>query len=258
MRKISPGVYESHSQPGWDIFDIANGGYLLSIAGRAMGQEVGGRQLVSVTGRFVNPTMAGPLEVDTNVVKEGRSLTTATASVTSGGRTTIIASASFSDGALGGANEQTVIHSTPPDLPPVEECVRVIPADEGPFPPPFTGQVGLHLHPEDISISDLTRSRAPTVRGWLQLLDGELIDPYGLVLASDAFPPAVFNSGLPIGWTPTIDLTVHIRKPGPHQWIRCSVTTRFVNDGLLEEDGEYWDADGNLVAQSRQLALLAR
>lgn len=258
VTRVSPGTYTAESQPGWDIFGVINGGYTLAMTARAMGEDAGDRQLISISGRFVNPTPVGPLKVSTETVKVGRSLTTMAATTSFDERTTIISSASFSDGRHGGVNDQIAIHSSPPDLPPVDECVRLTPSPDAPLPPPFTGQVGVFLHPDDITVSDLTRARAPTVRAWFRLLDGELIDPYGLVMASDALPPAVFNSGLPMGWTPTIDLTVHVRDPGPHEWIRCSTTTRFINDGLLEEDGEYWDLKGNLIAQSRQLALLAR
>ncbi len=78
------------------------------------------------------------------------------------------------------------------------------------------------------------------------------------MLASDAFPPAVFNANLPFKWTPTLDLTVHIRDPWPTGWLKCHFRTRFVTGGLLEEDGEFWDEEDNLVAQSRQLALVPR
>ena len=34
---------------------------------------------------------------------------------------------------------------------------------------------------------------------------------------------------------------------------RVKFVSRFVFDGLLETDGEVWDSEGKLVAQSRQL-----
>jgi hypothetical protein len=79
-----------------------------------------------------------------------------------------------------------------------------------------------------------------------------------LLLAVDAFPPTAFNARLPVAWTPTIELTAHVRaRPAPG-WLRCVFTTRFFTGGFLEEDGEVWDATGRLVAQSRQLALVPR
>ena len=94
--------------------------------------------------------------------------------------------------------------------------------------------------------------------GWFRLRDSEPIDTLGLLLAVDAFPPTAFNARLPVAWTPTIELTAHVRaRPAPG-WLRCVFTTRFVTGGFLEEDGELWDASGHLVAQSRQLALVPR
>ena len=40
-------------------------------------------------------------------------------------------------------------------------------------------------------------------------------------------------------------------------WLACRVATHYVIDGLHEEDFEIWDSTGQLVAQSRQLAMLS-
>jgi acyl-CoA thioesterase len=84
------------------------------------------------------------------------------------------------------------------------------------------------------------------------------VDPLALLLVGDAFPPAVFHLPLPPGWVPTIEYTVHVRgvpAPGP---LACVFRSQFVQGGLLNEDGEMWDSKGRLVAQSRQLGLIAR
>ncbi|KAA3637378.1 MAG: thioesterase family protein, partial [Armatimonadetes bacterium] len=96
------------------------------------------------------------------------------------------------------------------------------------------------------------------LEGWFRLLAGEPLDAHALLLASDAFPPTAFAAGLPIGWTPTIELTVHVRDPHVQGWIRCEFRSRFVSGGYIEEDGLFWDESGQLVAQSRQLAMVSR
>ena len=54
---------------------------------------------------------------------------------------------------------------------------------------------------------------------------------------------------------PTLDLTIHFRAPvaGNGCW---PTTGRASAGGAWEEDGELWGADGTLLAQSRQLALI--
>jgi hypothetical protein len=116
------------------------------------------------------------------------------------------------------------------------------------------GKVELRLHPADASFD----TGVPRFRGWFRLREEEPVDSFGLLVAIDAFPPTVFNARLPIAWTPTLELTTHVRGRPEPGWLQCQFTTRFISGGYLEEDGEVWDASGRLVAQSRQLALLPR
>jgi hypothetical protein len=148
---------------------------------------------------------------------------------------------------------------SPPDLPPPEDCVRLLPIEGSPVPPQFTKDIDIRLHPDDVfDIGSGPRDGPAEVRGWFRLPEGELVDPAGLAFVCDAFPPAIFNSSLPVGWTPTIDLAVQIRDRGSQGLLACRFTTRHVTGGLLEEDGEVWNPDGGLVALSRQLALVPR
>jgi len=146
------------------------------------------------------------------------------------------------------------VDGAPPDLPSPDECPRTL-TDTS---PPFLARIDLRIHPDDLGWTRGEPTGVPHLRGWFRLLDDEPLDPVGLICAADAFPPTVFNAALPVGWTPTVELTVHLRARPVPGWLASVVRTRFVTGGFLEVDGEVWDTAGNLVAQSRQLALVAR
>lgn len=252
------GTYLAEIHPGWDILGVTNGGYLMGMAARAMASELQDRKLVSVTGHFLNPGRPGSVVLSVDKVKEGREFATLR-TVMKNAEEKPLVSVTGSFSALGRpAEDASMLRGKPPEVPPPDECERAASSEEAPFPPPFTDRIDLRVHPDDAGGALGQPSGNPLFRGWFRLLDDEPVDDLAVVLASDAFPPAVFNSGLPMAWTPTLDLTVHVRDPGPHEWLKCSFETRFVTGGLLEEDGEIWDADGNLVSLSRQLALVGR
>ncbi|MGH3649775.1 MAG: thioesterase family protein [Acidimicrobiia bacterium] len=252
-----PGSWTAEIEEGWDIFGVSNGGYLMSMATRAMEAESGGRQLISATGHYLNPADAGPLAVNVDILKEGRSLSMLRASLSRGDESLVVVTGVLADPARPPSEDDLIIGG-PPQLPPPAECVMAEPSTTAALPPPFTGKVEVRIHPVDATVLVGQRSGNPVMRGWFRLRDDEALDAHAVVLATDAFPPAIFNSNLPVGWTPTLDLTVQVRNPSPSGWLAGRFSTKFVTDGLLEEDGELWDEEGRLVALSRQLALVPR
>ncbi len=241
-------------EPGWDIAGNANGGYLLAIAVRALLGATGRPDPVTVTAHFLNPGKPGPVEIDTEVIKEGRRFANASAVVRGDGRPLLSVLGTVGD--LSEAGDDLLVDGAPPELPPPERCVFIEATDT--FPPPFMGKVELFVHPDDMGFAGHIKSGIPRVTGWFRLPGDEPVDTVGLLCALDAFPPTIFNADLPVAWTPTVELTTHIRaRPAPG-WLRCRFTTRFITGGFLEEDGEVWDSTGRLVAQSRQLALVPR
>ena len=246
--------WDGEIQSGWDIGGNANGGYLLAIAGRALVAATGRSDPVSVTAHYLSPGKPGPVTIGTEVVKAGRRFTTARAQMTAADKPLVAVLGTFGD--LGEAADQQLVDGTPPDLPPPEECVLL--GATGAFAPPFMSQVELRVHPADMGFATGRRSGIPRITGWFRLRNDEPLDTVALLCALDAFPPAIFNTDLPVGWVPTIEFTTHVRAKPAVGWLRCRFITRYVTGGFLEEDGEIWDQRGHLVAQSRQLALVPR
>ena len=256
VSSAGPDQYTAEIADGWDIVGNANGGYLLAICGRALTDATGRPDPVTLTGHFLSPGQPGPVVVTTSVIKTGRRFTTASATLATSNPTKPLLAVLGTFGALSDAEGPEVVDGHPPALPDPEDCIPVVTAS--PFPPPFMDKVELRLMPEDARFMDGRPSGTPRIRGWFRLRDGEPVDTVALLCAVDAFPPTVFNSHLPVAWTPTVELTAHIRATPVPGWLACSFSTRFVTGGFLEADGEVWDATGRLVAQSRQLALVPR
>jgi len=249
---------------GWDINGNANGGYVLALGANALRAVSGRAHPLTVTAHYLAPVTPGPVEFTAEVVKRGKRFTTMTGSIRRGDRELIRLLGAFGDlpdpgaAAAGADGDQTILMGTPPDLPPMDECVLRTPMG-GSAVMGLANRLRLMLHPEDAAALEDRPSGTGLSRGWFAFADDRPVDTLALLLAADAFPPAVFNlPDLIRGWVPTVEYTVHVRAvpaPGP---LRCSFVTRFVSGGVLHEDGELWDSAGNLVALSRQYGLLAK
>lgn len=247
------GRYAAEVHDGWDIGGHANGGYVLALAGRAMA-DAAGRPPLTITAHYLAPAPPGPCEIHVEPVRVGQRLATYTGSLVQGDRELIRVLGTF------GAPQRSAaryIDGAPPELPPYDQCVPAGDPDQPPYPA-IAARLTARLRPGDEGF----RTGSPTGRaeivGWFGLAGEEPIDENALLLAADALAPAVFNTDLAVGWVPTVELTVHVRAAPSPGMLRCRFRSRFISDGLLDEDGEMWDAAGNLVAQSRQLALTPR
>jgi acyl-CoA thioesterase len=254
VRPSGDGRYEAEVAPGWDIAGAANGGYLLATTARALTDATGRPDPVTVTAHYLSPGAPGPALIDTTVVRAGRRFATASATLVAGDRPVLAVLGTFGDLSATAGPEQ--VDGAPPDLPDPDDCFAMVATDT--FPPPFMAQVELRLHPDDAGFTRGEPTGRSRVRGWFRLRDDEPVDTLALLCAVDAFPPTIFNADLPVAWTPTVELTAHVRARPEPGWLACSFATRFVSSGFLEADGEVWDASGRLVAQSRQLALVPR
>ncbi|MEV6393221.1 thioesterase family protein [Streptomyces sp. NPDC051907] len=252
-----PGVYDAELSAGWTIIQAVNGGYLLALLGRALGEALPHPDPFTVSAHYLTASQPGPAVIRTEVVRTGRTLSTGQASLFQYGEDgaeveRIRVLATYGD--LDALPDEVRTTAQPPAIPPIEHCLG--PSDS-PTPIPgssaITERLMIKLDPATIGWALGAPSGKGEMRAWFGLADGRDADPLSLLLTVDALPPTAFEMGLQ-GWTPTVELTTHIRcrpAPGP---LRVSITTRNLAGGFLEEDAEVWDSSNRLVAQSRQLA----
>lgn len=260
-RPGEPGVHDTELSAGWTIVRAVNGGYLLAVACRALADVLPHPDPFTVTAHYLTASQPGPAVVRSETVRAGRTLSTGQASVlqyaqdgTEVERIRVLASY----GDLDALPDDVRTTAKPPQIPPYEQCL-----DGSQAGSLFVGDASLldrlsvRADPATSGWAVGRPSGAGEMRGWFGLADGRDADPLSLLLTVDALPPTAFDLGLS-GWTPTVELTVHIRcrpAPGP---LRVAIATRNLAGGFMEEDAEVWDSADRLVAQSRQLARAPR
>jgi acyl-CoA thioesterase len=227
-----------------------NGGYMLAVALRALQADMPFPDPLVTSAHFLRPGLVGPAHITTEVVRAGRRVATGQASLLQEDREIVRLLATFGD--LDQANGRTHVVGEAPRLPAPDQIPDVL--DGGVLP--------------GVSITEQLEYRAPELPGWvkgapageaglefwMRFRDGRDADPLALAALVDGAAPAVLDVGAP--GSATMELTVHVRGRPAAGWLACRNLTRHVIGGYHEEDFEIWDSAGNLVAQSRQFALL--
>lgn len=242
----------------WDVGGgILNGGYLLSVAGRAAVLDSPHPHPVALAASYLRAPAAGPVSLVVQPGSGGRTLAHSTVSLADAGGLALTVLATTAT--LG---DEPSEYSVPmPDVPPVEECFSV--AEHRHLAPPGLPTPGLSLQVDtrlDASTASWVfgeTSAEPVIRAWVRLADGREPDPLALVTFADALPPTGFALGR-IGWAPTVQLQVLVRALPAPGWCLVEARASEMAGGWVDEDYRIWDSTGRLVAQSRQLARAAR
>jgi acyl-CoA thioesterase len=225
-----------------------NGGLFAALTARAVADETG-LPPRSLTIHYLAPPELGPVDLALTIPRRGRTTAFARVELSQGERHVAQAMAvctAWRDDA------PTFADATPPDVPPLEQCTPVDPSH--PRVPPLLANYEMRMA--------MDPSRRPAaLGGWIRTAEPRIADHVSLAAMTDAFmPPAFFRPNEAV-LVPTLELTIHFRgRPpaGEHPWIMGAFTSRTAAGGVVEEDGELWSADGVLLVQSRQLALMRR
>jgi len=248
FRQTGPNLFSGAISTNWSINGIPNGGYLITIMASAMMKFSDRSSTPIVTANYLSRCAPGEALVSVESIAESKQFRRLEARLTQGGNEKIRALGTFADGKLECFLKQ--YESEPPQIAPPDECVKV------PALPGYTLFENADVRLDPGSAGWLTGAKAEKSeqRGWIRFTDRRLPDALSVILAADAFPPAVFVSKGPLGWVPTVEFSVSLREMPATEWLCGVFRTRFVNCGLLEEDGEIWDQSGEVVAVSRQIA----
>ena len=139
----------------------------------------------------------------------------------------------------------------PPAATPLEEVEPLTPAATG--TPAFMRNYDMRpaLHEDDGHVSG----------AWIRAREPRALDAPLAAAMTDAWAPVAFTALQRAVLAPTLDLTIHIRRPlppagmAPDDFVLGRFWSRLGVAGVWEEDGELWAPGGELIAQSRQLAL---
>jgi acyl-CoA thioesterase len=273
---LGDGRYTGEVEDGWGAPPGPNGGYLAAILTRALEQDLapaGDRQLRTLATHYLRPSRPGPIEVAIETIRAGRRFSTGRATAFQEGKEVMTALGAFSTPGLPAAATWTpplpsvapapprgadrlasddyrpdsdAWLATTPEMPSIVSRVKIAPRLGG---KPFSGR-------------ELDPDQPADTGGWIVPPTPRRIDAAFLVLLADVWWPPSLEPLREPAIAPTIDLTVHIRAdlpPGglPDQPVLGRFVTAAAVNGTMEEDGELFLADGTLLAQSRQLALLA-
>jgi acyl-CoA thioesterase len=217
---------------------------------RALTEAVGddARMPRSLTVYYPAAPAGGPVSIRTQVERAGRSMSTVTARLEQGGGVAALALAAFS------AEWPKTVELDTTDRPGVPSFDEIAPLDRDGLAPPFANYFNFRPAVGDEWFTGAPRAASG---GWMRLKEDHPLDAPLVAALTDAWPPAIFPAATAPVAAPTIELTVHFRSPlpAPGRWVLGAFESRVARDGFFEEDGTLWTEDGEVIAQSRQLAL---
>jgi acyl-coenzyme A thioesterase PaaI-like protein len=250
---LDDGRFSAELGSRWTIGTKAHGGLLMVLLARAALARVeadapgSAPDPLAVAADFLRAPDPGPVELDTEVLKVGRTASVVSVRMQQGGRPML--AATVTTGRLPAAEPRW---SELPGMAPQPAADATDPAANGSVPT-LAGACDLRYDTPTFAFARGEQG-PPMLRGWARPR-GEPTDVLFALLAGDIMAPTVFNVSGRIGWAPTVHLTALLRaRPAPG-WLRIEARSATVVGDWFDEDVTVVDAAGRLICQARQLAL---
>jgi len=235
----------------WNVGRIPNGGYLMAHVGKSMAARLVNPHPISVTGYYLDKSENKTADVHHEVLREGKSISTVSSKLIQDGSERIRFTAAFSD--LDKTRGENFCEAAAPSIAAFDSCIPV--SEVAPSLRMYE-QFNMRFDPDSTGWNDGSYKNKAEMNVWLEYRDQSAFDVFSLLMVPDILPPVVFTRFGAKGWVPTIEMTVNIRAVPNTNRLQLRGKTRYLTQGLLEEDVEVWDDKGNILALSRQLAKL--
>ena len=247
---LGDGTYEASVDERFNVLRGPHGGYIAAMMLRALTDAVGdaSRTPRSLTLYYPAAPAGGPATIRCAVERSGRSMTTVSGRLEQNGAPAVLALAAFS------ADWPKTVEFDRTERPDAPDPDALPKLDRGGLVPPFVQFFDFRPVAGDRWFTGLPDAVSG---GWMRLNEDHELDAPLVAALADAWPPAIFPAATEPVAAPTIELTVHFRAPLPAagEWVLGMFESRVGRDGFFEEDGTLWTRDGELICQSRQLAL---
>jgi Thioesterase-like superfamily len=259
---LGDGAFSAVIDPMWTIGPKVHGGCLLAVCAAAAHAAVGDAALtpIALSANYLNAPDPAEVQLATTIRRRGRQVSLVEVELSQRNRTGVTGTVT-----LGHVDTKPPRHQEPAALTgmPAEP-----PADAIPVSPDHPlGQIihvsqgcDMRMDPATTGFLD-GRQGPPLTRMWVRPFAGDETNAdtalLFAIMTADISPPVIMHRGL-FGWTPTVQLTAYLRRRPTPGWLRVVASSTVVGDTWFEEDHLIVDADGQVVVQSRQLAMLPK
>jgi acyl-CoA thioesterase len=248
LKPAGTNRYRTVVAGNWSINGTPDGGYLMALLARAA-LETSGKQVLSIlTANFIARCEPGPATLTVEPVGATRRFDRHQVRLFQNESEKIRSLVTLMDPPPQRPGKR--YEKKAPELAPLESCIKF-----GQMPGyTLFDNMDVLLDPGCTGWMTGALAACSELRGWIKFRDDRPFDAPGLMLIADSFPPPIFVSQGMVAWVPTLEMSVNIRNQPDSRWLKCVFRSRFLNGGMVEEDGEIWDEAGELVAISRQVA----
>ncbi|GAA4486745.1 thioesterase family protein [Rhodococcus olei] len=267
LADLGGGAFGAYIDPIWTIGPKVHGGCMMAVCAaaardaiRADGDEARALQPVAISANYLAAPDPGDVRLVTTVRKRGRQVCLVDVGLLQGDRLAV--SASVTLGALD-AGEPRHRQPLALDEMPAEPSPDAVPIVEGhPMREIVHVAKGCDLRVDPAAARFLAGELGePVNRMWVRpLAEDEATADTAVMFAimlGDISAPVTMNRGM-FGWAPTVQLTAYLRRRPEPGWLRVMASADVIGRSWFEEDHVVVDATGQVVVQTRQLAMIPK